>query len=298
MAEPAPTTAEQPQPLAQPTPVVNQATSLETARDFVVPADMITWAKAKGLNSFDQWAKDPEAYKMATSYRETEKFLGGDKIPLPKDMNDEAAIKPIFEKLGMPKEAKEYKLTVPDGANTDFADNFKQAAYGANLTQKQAEKLNTWWNGTVDKLQKAQEQQRGEAAATEKIALEKDWGSQFTSNKEVATRAALKVAGDLGIPRDKLLDGLEASLGLRDSLVLLKYMGELQQVKGDTFEGGEHGSLRGGKMALTPEQAQQTKDQLLKDKTFYQKYQSNDTEARQRLADLNNIIAQGQSTAA
>lgn len=275
--------------------VVNQPTSIETARDFVVPKEMLDWAGAKGYKDFETVAKaNPDYYKMATSYRETEKFLGGDKLPLPKDMNDDKAMRPIYERLGMPKEAKDYKLVVPEGQPTEFAENFRQTAHTVGLSAKQAEGLNNWWNDMATKLGEAQENQRNEAAATEKVALEKEWGGKFNDNKEVATRAALKVAGDLGIPRDKLLDGLEASLGLRDASRLLQYLGDMQKVKGDTFEGGEHAATRGGRMAMTPEQAQQTKEALLKDKTFYQKYHSNDQDARKRLNDLNAIISQGQ----
>ena len=260
---------------------------------FTVPQDMLEWGKAKGLNSMATWANDPEAYKMAVMYRDTEKFIGGDKIPLPKDMNDNTALSTVFEKLGKPKDAKDYKLQIPEGHSDAFAQSFRSAAHQSNLTQKQAETLNTWWNGMVDGLLKQEDTQRAEKAASDKIGLEKDWpGDKFGANQEVATRAIAKIAGDLGIPRDNLADKLQDSLGLRDAMRLLHYVGNMAKVTGDSFEGGGHGDTRGGsKLVMSAEEATQAKNDLFKTKDNYIKYKKGDPEIVKRVNDLNAVIA-------
>lgn len=269
----------------------NQPPPGGTPDAITIAPELSEWAKAKGYGDFETRAKaDPTFYKMATSYRETEKFIGGDKIPLPKDMNDAEAMKSVFAKLGTPADAKEYKLSVPEGQDAAFANAFRGAAHEANLTQGQAAKLNTWWNGMVDGIIKGEDSQRAEKAAADKIGLEKDWGGSFDANKEVAERMRNTLASELGIPRDKLTDGLEETFGLRDAMRILNFLGVKSNVAGDTFEGGEHGGNRGGGIQLTPDQARDEKGKLLADRDFALAYKQGKTEARQKLADLNAII--------
>lgn len=271
-----------------------QHTSTEQQQAFVVPKEISDWAVGKGFKDFETKAKaDPDLYKLATSYRETEKFIGGDKIPLPKDMNDKAAMRQVFEKLGAPKTADEYKISQSTAGNHDpaFSNWAKTQFHAANLTQGQAEILNQGWNGYIEGLLKQDTVATQERAAADVIGLQKDWpGEKFEANKEAATRAALKLSADLGISRDKMLDGLQESLGLRDAMRLLHHMGNTMKLTGDTFEGGEHEN-GGFQATMGVEEARKAKTDLLADREFYNKYKKGDPEAKKRLEGLNAIIA-------
>lgn len=277
---------------AGPTAGVAYGTGVGAAGEIAISPELNEWAQAKGYKDFEALAKtNPTVYKLATSYRETEKFIGGDKIPLPKDMNDGEALKQVFGKLGMPADAKEYKLSVPPGQGDEFANSFRSAAHDANLTQQQAGKLNTWWNGMVDGLIKSDDAGRSERAAAEKIGLEKDWGGNYETNRELAARAQNLLSSELGIPRDKLTDGLEETFGLRDAMRILNFMGNKAQLTNDQFEGGGHGNERGGVQIMSIEDAKSEKNRLLNNREFAQDYRKGNSEARQKINQLNTIIA-------
>lgn len=259
---------------------------------ITVDPAMVEWAASKGVKDFDKkGATDPDFYRIATSYREAEKFLGGDKIAMPKDMNDTAALKTVFSKLGMPEKSDGYKLEVPGGQSTEFTESFKTAAHSANLTQSQAEGLNKWWNSQIDTMVQADNTRRSELAAADLVGLQKDWSGKFDENKEVATRAQNMLSSELGIPRDRLSEGLEEVFGVRDAMRILNFLGTKASVAGDTFEGGDHNSTRGGGPAMSSDDAKAEKERLLSDPKFAKDYRNKDASARARLANLNTLIA-------
>lgn len=284
---------------ANPGSVVAQPASQTVATQVTTNPAAITvdpaiaeWGASKGYKDFETKASsDADFYRLATSYREAEKFLGGDKLPMPKDMNDTAALKTVFSKLGMPDTADGYKLNVPGGQATEFTASFKTAAHDANLTQPQAEKLNSWWNSMIDTTVQADNTRRSELAAADLAGLQKDWGGSFDANKEVATRAQNILSSELGIPRDRLSEGLEEVFGVRDAMRILNFLGTKASVVGDTFEGGDHNSTRGGGAAMSSEDAKTEKNRLLSDPQFAKDYRRGDSSAKAKLAALNTTIA-------
>jgi hypothetical protein len=258
------------------------------AGKFTVPKEIMDWGKGKIGDSFEKLANDnPDFYKFATSYRDTEKLLGGEKLPLPKDPNDAAAWDQVFDKLGRPKTAAEYKIPMKEGEDPTMVNWAKGVFHQAGLTQKQAERVGTEWNGFVEKIIAETDRQTGERAAADLAGLQKDWGNDFEGNKVVATKAWNTLASELGISRDKL-DALQEVFGVRDAMRLFEKIGTKLGAREDTFETGGN---RGGNATVSKEQAQKTKDQLLADPEFAARYKQKDHSAVQRLQELNAIIS-------
>lgn len=247
------------------------------------------WGASKGITpeNFEKYAREnPDFYKIANSYRNVEKLVGGDKLALPKDPNDENGWNQVFDRLGRPKDAKEYKFAeTADKSLTEWAG---PVFHKLGLTQKQAEGLNVAFDELLKQGETLTSAQTAEKAAAEKIQLEKDWGGNFKGNQEKATRAWNMMASNLGIPQTKI-DEMQNVLGLRDSMRMLEFFSRGLKVTGDTFEGDGPGQRSTG-ATFSPEQAEAEKNKLLNDPGFAKRYRSGDKEARERLHTLNQII--------
>ena len=62
-----------------------------------------------------------DASSLVNSYRELEKMIGGEKIPVPKDANDKAAWDVVLKRLGRPDAADGYGISKREGADPEFA---------------------------------------------------------------------------------------------------------------------------------------------------------------------------------
>ena len=144
-----------------------QTTGAQTSGAPQLSQEILDWGKAKGYQDGDlqNFAKDPQAYKLMTSYREAEKMLGslqsGDKIVLPKDANDKAAWDAIHVKMGRPESADKYQIEIPQGGDSNFALEAGKWFHEAGLNQTQVAALNKHWNGYV---QQAMERQNADLA--------------------------------------------------------------------------------------------------------------------------------------
>lgn len=260
------------------------------AGKFTVPEDMVAWGKNKVGDNFGKHANEnPEFYKLAVAYRDTEKLLGGEKLPLPKDMNDDTAMSQIYDKLGRPKSPNDYKIPVKEGDDPALSNWSKEAFHKAGLSQKQAEKIAGGFNEYIGKIIAESDRQTQEKAAADMIGLTKDWGNDMEGNKIIAGKAWNALSSELGISRDKL-DALQEVLGVRDAMRLFEKIGTKIGMREDKFEGGENGQ-RGGGLSITKAEAQQKKDALLADKSWAKRYKEKDVTAVKQIGDLNAILA-------
>lgn len=91
-----------------------------------------------------QMFKDPSA--LAKSWVSAQKMIGADKIVIPgKEATDEDW-ENLYNKLGRPKTADEYKFSMPEGVKEDenMSKAFKALAHKAGLSPKQAQAIVEW----------------------------------------------------------------------------------------------------------------------------------------------------------
>lgn len=299
MSSMTPAPAPAPSPTTTPAPTPSPSTTPSPAGDgggqsFTVPQEVNDWGKAKGYNMetlTKAMTDNPDIYKMATSYRDTEKYLGNDKLPIPKDSGDKAGWDNVYNKLGRPQEPGQYKIEAGEQADKIFVTEAQKAFHGAGLNQLQADALQTFWKAETQRIMSAQAADTKAKSDADTVALEKDWGGEFKAKQEMATRAWTQVSKDLGIAPEAL-DGLEKAVGLRNTMRLMEYIGNVAKLGSDQFEGGgAFDRLRG--QAVGPEQAQVKKDALMADRAWYNRYKSGDAQATAQLRDLNSAIAAG-----
>lgn len=215
---------------------------------------------------------------VVQSYTNLEKLLGADKagrgLVLPKEDADPSEWNQVYDRLGRPKSAEEYKLPIPDGDTGEFAKVAAGKFHELGLTAKQAAGLAEWWNGQSAAMQQAQMESMGQNAEQEMAQLQKEWGKEFDSNIEAARRATRQ----FGVG-EETLSKIENAIGTRELLKLFSSIGK--GVGEDSFVQG-----KGGGFGMSPEAARVRINQLKADPEWSAKYLSGNADAKAELERL------------
>lgn len=219
------------------------------------------------------------------AYQKLESFMGADKagrgIVLPKDLSDEAALGPIFDKLGRPAKPEEYQLPVPEGDDGALAKHFAPILHKAGLTRAQATAVAKAWND-YQASQKTDLDGKAEAAFKKaETALKLEWGDAYDKNLETARRGA-KASGFT----EEEIDGLETIVGYDGIMRKFHALGE--KLGEDKFVLGEAG---GGGAITTVEGARARLQELQKDRDWMDRWAKGDAAAKKEKDRLDAIIA-------
>lgn len=229
----------------------------------------------KGYVQNKGW-KDPA--DLAVGYKNLEKLLGAEKMPMPKGADDAEGWNRVYDALGRPKSADGYKLSVPEGDDGAFAKMAAGKFHELGLTSKQAEGLAAWYNEQGSGRMNEMQQQQAAKAEADMQSLKQEWGAAFDENVEYGRRAAR----EYGLNAEKL-SALENSLGTSEMLKLMATIGRAQG------ESDFVTSSSGNTFGMTPSAAQQRISALRADKTWTAKYISGDADARSEMQRLMNL---------
>lgn len=120
---------------------------------------------------------------LAQSYLNAQKLIGKDKIPVPGPETSDEQWKEIFEKLGVPSDAKEYKVKFKDGVQLEekFTEAFRDNAHKLGILPKQAQALADWFSDI--NLQSNDSYVKEAKASAEKNinALKQEWGAAYAA---------------------------------------------------------------------------------------------------------------------
>ncbi len=223
--------------------------------------------------------------EVIESYRNFEKLQGVPQdrlLKLPENM-DTPEGRAIFEKLGLPKEAKEYGIKIAaEHGDEAFVNWLQDTAHKSGMTRSQALGLAKSWEERMGGLTKAQADQRALQLKDAETSLKKEWGSAFEQNKGLADAGA-KALG-LG---EAEVRALGASLGPDKAMLLLHKMalksGEAEFIRGGNANGGIN----------TPIAAQTKINELINDEGFRNRLSKGDAAARAEWDKLNQEAAPG-----
>lgn len=216
---------------------------------------------------------------ILNSYRNLEKFAGGSKnlLELPGADADPTAFDAFYNKLGRPESPDKYGLKVPDGADADLTDWFKQNAHKTGLTDKQAATLFDAWNEMSASRMQAMQQEALQTSEQEIAALQKEWGQGYEAQIDSGKRAVAA----LGYDAEKL-NALESKMGTAEMLKLFAAVGS--KMGEDSFaDGNRSGNTTFG---LTPAAASQQIADLKMDKNFMNEYLSGNKDAVAKMQRL------------
>ena len=235
--------------------------------DGMDDADLRGYVQNKG------W-KDP--VELAHGYRNLEKLLGSEKVPLPKGAEDKEGWGRVYDALGRPKSADGYKLPIPEGQQpTEFAKMATSKFHELGLNNAQAEGLANWWNEQMKSQTDTYTQGQIQKSEAELADIRREWGNAYDENVNLAQRAAM----EFGLNAEKLT-ALESAMGTGD---MMKFMARIGRgLTEHTYEGGK--TTQG--FGMTPEAAQQRISQLREDKEWSTKYINGNADAKTEMARL------------
>jgi len=195
---------------------------------------------------------------LTKAFINAQKLIGKDKIPVPDQHATEEDWQNIFDKLGRPKELKDYqvKLDKEAGLEDSFLDSFKEQAHKAGILPKQAEKLLNWYGLTAKGAAESLKAKHTEKQTAEIAELKKEWGNGFEQQIKIAELAIRDFGGD------ELIKHLKES-GLNNDSRLIKVFAKIgAELREDKLPGGT--SREGG--GMTPEQAKERIESIKSDR--------------------------------
>jgi hypothetical protein len=251
-----------------------------------VDAEIIGHWDNKGWKKDDPASVAIEASKQA---RELAKHFGvppEQLIKLPKDANDTAGWNGVYERLGAPKDAKDYDFTLVKHADgTDPApalvDTMRSTAASLHLPKDRATDLAKAVVKHLDDTAAAATADRTAKLGAEKAALQQSWGANFDFNKLTAMQGAKRLGVD-----PETVNSLEGVVGYSKIMEMFRKIGA--GTSEDTFVdrggGGGHGiATREGAVARMAE--------LQSDKAWVERLLKGDMVARREFDSLSQQIA-------
>lgn len=189
----------------------------------------------------------PVPSDLVKSYVSQQALVGKDKIPLPGEKATEEDWNIVFDRLGRPKTAEEYKfadIQAPEGF-PDIAEKvkvFKTIAHKLGILPKQAEGLFSWFVGANIQEYTDYMTGREQEIKVAETTLRKEWGKAYEQNIALAKKV-LSAYGDKEIAA--LLDE-----GLGNDPRILRIFAKIGSKM------GEDGIIgKGGTFMKTPEEA-------------------------------------------
>lgn len=265
-------------------------------------AETIGWLQNKG------WDKDPAtgAIAAAQAHREAQKLIGVPPeqiVRWPKDASDSAGWQIVYDRLGVPKEAKDYDFSTVKNAAGEalapaLADTIRATAASNKLTKDAAAALAQSVVKHMDSVQTSAKADLAANVLAEREALDKSWGKNRDANLFVANATLQKLAAAAGMDETKAKAAWDAlskvgGIGAAAAMEMLRVVGS-KMGEGRFVESGGPG---GDNMPMTREAAIAEIGSLKQDKAFGKRLLEGGTEERKRWDALHKI-GYGQQNAA
>jgi len=246
-------------------------------------AETIGWLQNKG------WDKDPvvTAIEASKARREAERFLGTPPeqlLRLPKDPTDEAGWNAVRQRLGAPKEAKEYDFSTvkfADGTELDqaFTDRMRNALHKAGTPKDAAPGVVKEVVSFMDAADKAEADARAATQQAERAALQQEWGNNAEFNRLTAMQGARRAVGN-DEKAAQVISAMEQAMGYKATMEFWRKIGSATSE--DTFvESGQGGN------PVTMNGARARVQELKSDPDWVARYLKG---SQKEVQEMNNLI--------
>lgn len=240
--------------------------------------DLKNYVTTKGFKGIDT---------VIDSYRNFEKLQGmpQDRILKLPEKSDDPNWNNVYDRLGKPKEAKDYQVEVPkEYGDPDFAEWSKKLFHENNLTRAQGESIAKKWNEYVGNKRQADIQMRQDNIAKQETTLKKDWGAAYEQNSRVADRA-VQLFGDKAA---SVLKAVGDAVGMAEGMKILHALGT--KLGEDSFVSSDTRSNGFGDRAYSPSEARAEIGRLRQDQDFLRRYLSGGREEVEKMNRLHEYL--------
>lgn len=224
------------------------------------------------------------AADAAKAHRAAEQLIGADRagrtITLPAG-DDPAEWGKVFDRLGRPANAADYKLAGDDPAALQA---FQAKFHELGVPLKTGQALGTWFNEQVAASAQRAAAADAAALAADNTALDQAWGAERGARTEFARRAAQQ----LGV-KPETVAAIERAGGFSETMKLFAKIGDMMK------EHGAEGLSTPGSYGMTPEGASAERKSLMTDAAWRAKAMVNGSAEWERLKKLDGIIAGARS---
>ena len=246
------------------------------------------------LRGYAEKKNFPDPETVVSSYLNLEKFHGVPAerlLKMPEDVNDEAAVRPILERLNYvaPKEAKEYGFADMEGAIPEQAEALSAIAHKHGVPLKVAQNVFKDVIALDATNRENMMKQVEEEVSAELGALRGEWtGEKYDQNVEKARRA-VRAAGFT----EEDLQYMETSVGAGSMYRKFAALHDKMGLGESSFVEGS------GKkdFGMSPAAAQSELTRLKTDSEFYTRLMNGDVGARTKWDSLNKIVSSAQGPA-
>jgi len=152
-----------------------------------IPEEFRSDPSLQAINDFDGLVK---------SYVNGQRMIGADKIVVPHKHDDGTLFREAMVKLGLPKEAAEYKINFEGETNSDLMDTFKNKAYELGILPNQAEGVFGALHEKFTQIQDAEFKEYNDNLLAKQANLKEEWGEGYEKNISLAEQAIRHLSGD------------------------------------------------------------------------------------------------------
>lgn len=180
--------------------------------------------------------KYPSLPAFVDGFRNAQKLIGAEKIPLPKADAPPEVWGQVWSKLGRPETPDGYQLQRPEGVTVPTAEplekGYKEMAHQLGLNARQAQELYGWYLQTAQQstsqFEESLQAERGEAEGK----LRQEWGRAYDQNLAQAQGAMRRLFD----PAD--IESLEAR-GLGNDPAFIRMLAKVGKAMGEDSVDGK-----------------------------------------------------------
>lgn len=257
-----------------------------TAWHAGLDAELVGHVTNRGWDKLDPAKAAAEAAK---AHREAERLIGvpADRIiRLPQDLTDPAGMKPVWQKLGAPAEAKDYDFSsVKDAAGqpiaAPLAEAIRATAFEASVPKDVATKIAATVVKHFDSVTKEANAVAEAKLTEERAALKTNWTTNHDANMVVARDGAVK----LGVTPEEVA-ALEKVVGYAKTMEMFRKVGAASAEHNfiNPSNGGNNNAI------MTREQAIARKAELTADTEWGKRYMNGGAPEKREMDALVRII--------
>lgn len=167
---------------------------------------------------------------LAKGYVHAQRLVGADKIPVPNKFATEEDWNKVYEKLGRPKSADEYKFNLPEDKTVDETalKSFAEQAHKLGLLPGQADGVVKFYNDMIG-AELAEANTIAEAARNKATTeLKTEWGQAFDQKIAAANQVVASV-----FPQGFMSMNMEDGTKLGDNPAVIKAFAMLAERMGE-----------------------------------------------------------------